>query len=197
MPGIFGEDARLDAVGRIGAAVEVLREQLLALGMGEEVLRAASSNCSGVIAPLLSHQTSFSVVCVADDELVLGRAAGMDAGLGDQRAARGRAAPRRGARAARRARPPRGSSRRRLRLRKPKASAPCARCRRRSVAIQSPCLDVAVACAAASSMRPHETANIGAIMTHRQISAADRATSPSRQTASALPVSQADGVNRR
>ena len=37
VPGVFGEDARLDAEGRVGAAVEILGEQRLALGVGEEV----------------------------------------------------------------------------------------------------------------------------------------------------------------
>ena len=37
MPGEFGEDAGLDAVGRIGAAIKVLREQRHAFGMLEEV----------------------------------------------------------------------------------------------------------------------------------------------------------------
>ncbi|MGY3287876.1 hypothetical protein ACVWWP_000943 [Bradyrhizobium sp. LM3.6] len=38
MPGELGEDASLDPVGRIGAAVEVLCEQRLAFGVLEEVL---------------------------------------------------------------------------------------------------------------------------------------------------------------
>ena len=42
VPGVFGEDARLDPVLRIGAAVEVLREQRLALRMRQEVLVAWS-----------------------------------------------------------------------------------------------------------------------------------------------------------
>ena len=37
VPGIFGEDAGLDAVFRIGAAVEVLREQFLAFGVREKI----------------------------------------------------------------------------------------------------------------------------------------------------------------
>ena len=74
-------------VARVGAAVEVLGEQLLALRHGPGSRASSVSNCSGVIAPLLSHQTASSVRGVAHDELVLGRAAGVDAGVGDERAA--------------------------------------------------------------------------------------------------------------
>jgi hypothetical protein len=38
MPGEFGIDPRLDAVFRIGAAIEVLRVQRLALGMRDEIV---------------------------------------------------------------------------------------------------------------------------------------------------------------
>src|SRR4029077_14843021 len=37
MPGVFGEDARAYAQLRIGAAVEILSEQRLAFGVGNEV----------------------------------------------------------------------------------------------------------------------------------------------------------------
>ncbi len=38
MPGEFGEDAGLDPVGRVGAAVQILRKQRHAFGMLEEIL---------------------------------------------------------------------------------------------------------------------------------------------------------------
>ncbi len=37
MPGQFGEDAGLDLEGRIGAAIEILREQRHAFGVLEEI----------------------------------------------------------------------------------------------------------------------------------------------------------------
>ena len=47
MPGIFGDDAGLDAVGRVGAAEQVLHEQVLAFGMGDEVVVAGRRNWPG------------------------------------------------------------------------------------------------------------------------------------------------------
>ena len=37
VPGEFGEDPGLDPIGRIGAAIEILREQRHAFGMLEEI----------------------------------------------------------------------------------------------------------------------------------------------------------------
>ena len=105
-------DARLHAVGRIGAAVEVLGEQLLALGVLAGSRRAAGRTARGEMASLLSHQTSSVGRLVAHDELVLRRAAGVDARVGEERAAGGSAAPRCGAAIPRRARALRGSRRR-------------------------------------------------------------------------------------
>ena len=79
MPGKLGEDARLDAVFRIGAAIEILREQFLAARMRDEIsyrrwkFSARACDC-------LPTRRAFRQL-VADDELVLGGAAGMDAGL--------------------------------------------------------------------------------------------------------------------
>ena len=86
VPGELGEDARLDAVFRIGAAIEVLREQLLALGVREEVVEQHIELLRRELAVLLPPDRLFGLL-VADDELVLGRAAGVDAGLGAERAA--------------------------------------------------------------------------------------------------------------
>ena len=84
MPGVFGEDARLDAEGRVGAAVKILGEQRLAFGMGEKVGEQDVEMLGrhrGVVVP--PHDRVG--VCVADDELVLRAAAGVDAGVGDER----------------------------------------------------------------------------------------------------------------
>ncbi len=84
VPGVFGEDARLDAEGRVGAAVEILGEQRLALGVGEEVGEQGVEMLDrhrGVVVP----PDDRIGVGVADDELVLRAAAGVDAGVGDKR----------------------------------------------------------------------------------------------------------------
>ena len=47
MPGQLGEDPRFYPVFRIGAAVEVLREQLLAAGMRDEVVIQQTGNWPG------------------------------------------------------------------------------------------------------------------------------------------------------
>ena len=69
VPGVLGEDAHLDAIGMIGAAVEVLREQLLALACA---MKSASrlSKCSFDILRLPSHHSesrvrSSSTVCLS------------------------------------------------------------------------------------------------------------------------------------
>ena len=84
VPGVFGEDARLDAEGRVCPAVEILREQGLALGVGEEVGEQD--------VEMLDRQGNVVVppddrigVGVADDEFVLRASPGVDAGIGDKR----------------------------------------------------------------------------------------------------------------
>lgn len=72
----------------LGAADEILGEQFLALGMGQEVLQQGLELGPGDAAVVLPPHLVLGVG-VADDELVLGRAAGMDAGLGHQGAAGG------------------------------------------------------------------------------------------------------------
>ena len=86
MPGELGEHARLDAVFRIGAAIEVLREKLLALGVLEEIVEQHIELLRRQLAVLFPPDRLFGGV-VADDELVFRRAAGVDAGLGAERAA--------------------------------------------------------------------------------------------------------------
>jgi hypothetical protein len=61
VPGEFGEDAHLDAVFLIGAAIQVLRVKLLALGVREEVVIEIVEVAPCVIFRLPSHQTEFSV----------------------------------------------------------------------------------------------------------------------------------------
>ena len=84
MPGVFGEHARPDAEGRVGPAVEILGEQRLALRVGEEVGEQNVEMLNrhrGVVVP----PDNRIGVGVADDELVFRAAAGMDAGVGDER----------------------------------------------------------------------------------------------------------------
>ena len=76
MPGVFGEDARPDAEGRVGAAIEILGEQRLALGVGEEVgeQRVEMLDRHRIVVVPPDDRIG---VGVADDELVLRAAAGM------------------------------------------------------------------------------------------------------------------------
>ena len=89
VPGKFGDDAGRQAVvcdrrrrpdpARTGPCRRHARRKSA----------SSASKCAGDIGLLLSHQTVAVGVAVADDELVLGRAAGVLAGLGDKRAMRG------------------------------------------------------------------------------------------------------------
>ncbi len=88
VPGILGEDPGADPVTDLGTADEILGEQLTPLGMGHEVLEEGVELGPGDGAVVLPPHLVLGVG-VADDELVLGRAAGMDAGLSDQGAAGG------------------------------------------------------------------------------------------------------------
>ena len=86
VPGVFGVDADLDAILRIGAAVEVLRVQRLALRMreevGEHVVEVLLALLAVAVPPdrVLGERIDLGV-------LVLRRAAGVVAGLGAERAA--------------------------------------------------------------------------------------------------------------
>ncbi len=87
MPSQLGEDPRFYPVFRIGAAVEVLREQLLAARMSDEVviqqLEIGLAELAIAVPPdgVLGER-------IDDGVLVLGAASGMGAGLGAQCAAR-------------------------------------------------------------------------------------------------------------
>ena len=86
MPGQLGEDPRFYPVFRIGAAIEVLCEQLLAARMRDEIvvqqLEVRLAELAVAVPPdrVLGQR-------IDDGMLVLGAAAGMDAGLGAERAA--------------------------------------------------------------------------------------------------------------
>ena len=88
VPGVLGEDARLDAKGRVSAAVEVLGEQRFCLRMGKEIgeqrIEMLWRNRVVVVPP-----DDWIGIGVADDELVFRAAAGVNAGVGDQRSMRG------------------------------------------------------------------------------------------------------------
>ena len=83
MPGIFGDHAGRQAVILVGAAEQVLDEQLHALGVGQHVCvqgveLLGGHGLVGVPPDLILGR------CVTDDELVLGGAAGVGAGLDDE-----------------------------------------------------------------------------------------------------------------
>ena len=86
VPGKLGEDARLDPVVRIGAAIEILREQLLAARMRDEVFIQALEIGRRDLAVAFPPDRALGEI-IDDGVLVLGRAAGMDAGLRAERAA--------------------------------------------------------------------------------------------------------------
>src|SRR3954447_19830710 len=86
MPGELGEDPHLDAIFRIGAAIEVLREQLHAAGMGEEVLVERLELLLCLFAVALPPDRVLGRG-VDNGVLVLRRAAGVMARLGAERAA--------------------------------------------------------------------------------------------------------------
>ncbi len=86
MPGELVIDPRLDAVFRIGAAIEVLRVQRLAFGVGDEIVEQQLEFVGRQTAVLLPPHRLVGRV-VDDDELVLGTAAGVHAGFGAERPA--------------------------------------------------------------------------------------------------------------
>ena len=80
VPGQFGEDAGLDAVFRIGAAIEVLGEQLLAARMRDEILVEELELLGRELAVAFPPDRVLGER-VADGVLVLRAAAGVHAGL--------------------------------------------------------------------------------------------------------------------
>src|SRR5262249_39617530 len=82
----LGIDPGLDPVFRIGPAIEVLGKQLLAPRVRDEILQQ-QVELGGVELDVLVPPHRLLGRAVTDDELVLGRAAGMYAGLRRQRPA--------------------------------------------------------------------------------------------------------------
>src|SRR3974390_529373 len=81
MPGKFGEDANLDAVGVIGTAVQILCEKPFAFGVlekvGQHVVEVLLRHLAVAVPP---HAVAREIV--DDSMLVLGRAAGVMASEG-------------------------------------------------------------------------------------------------------------------
>ncbi len=86
MPGVFGEDAHLDAIFRIGAAIEVLRKQFLAPHVCTEILQQVLEMLGGLFA-VAAPPDGVLGQRVDDGVLVLGRTTGVMSGLGAERAA--------------------------------------------------------------------------------------------------------------
>ena len=86
VPGIFGEDACLDAVFRVGAAIEVLREQRLAFGVGEKILQQVLEVLFVLLAVAVPPHGVFGRR-IDHGVLVLRRTASVVSGFGAQRAA--------------------------------------------------------------------------------------------------------------
>ena len=86
MPGELGEDAGLDAVLRIGAAIEVLCEKGFALGVGDEIVEQIVELFFALFAVAVPPHGVLGGR-IDDRMFVLGRAAGVMAGFGAERAA--------------------------------------------------------------------------------------------------------------
>src|SRR6266851_934915 len=85
MPSELSEHAGFDAIFRVGAAIEVLSVKLLALRVLKKVLVQQFELGRGQLAVLFPPDGLLGVL-VADDKLVLGATAGVDAGFSAQRA---------------------------------------------------------------------------------------------------------------
>src|SRR5258707_11930607 len=86
MPSELREHAGFDAIFRVGAAIEVLSVKLLALRVFKKIRVQQFELGRGQLAVLFPPDGLFGVL-VADNELVLGAAASVDAGFSAQRAA--------------------------------------------------------------------------------------------------------------
>ena len=88
VPGIFGDDAHRQAMGEVGAAEQILGEQLAALRVGHHVgierIEMRRAHRLVVVPPDLVFGGR-----IAHDEFVGGRTAGVLAGEDDQRAVLG------------------------------------------------------------------------------------------------------------
>ena len=83
------DDAHADAMGGIGAGPAVAHEQVAALRIGDHAVveGAIAVGCDGLVG--LAPVDAALALGILDDELVVGRATGMDAGANHQRAAIG------------------------------------------------------------------------------------------------------------
>ena len=86
VPGQFGIDPRLDPVFGIGTAIEILREQVHAARMRNEVVIEQLKLLGRELAVILPPNSLLGQR-IADGVFVLRAAAGVDAGLGAERAA--------------------------------------------------------------------------------------------------------------
>src|SRR5579863_6947658 len=81
MPGELVINAGLDAISRIGAAIEVLCKQSLAPGVGNEIVEQQLELFGGEAAVLFPPYGLLGL-SVGDDEFIFGAAAGMDPRFG-------------------------------------------------------------------------------------------------------------------
>jgi hypothetical protein len=92
VPGGLGDDAHADAVRGIGTGPAVADEQLAALGVAQHAVveRAVAFGCDRLVG--LAPVDAALARRILDEELVVGRAAGMNAGAHDECSAVGDAA---------------------------------------------------------------------------------------------------------
>jgi hypothetical protein len=83
VPGKFGNNAHRQRVGRVSAAAQVLHEKVLVLGVGDKVGIERLELCRRYRLVVVPPHLVFGIG-VAHDELVLGRTAGVLAGIGDE-----------------------------------------------------------------------------------------------------------------
>jgi hypothetical protein len=88
VPGKFGKDAGLDAVFRMSAAVQILREQFLALGMREKIFQQQVVFLGLELAVFFPPHRIFGGR-IDDDEFVFRAAACVHASIGAERTAGG------------------------------------------------------------------------------------------------------------
>ncbi len=87
VPGGLGQHAHADAVRRIGAGPAVAHEQLAALGIGQHAIVQGAEALRRDRLVGLAPVDAAPGLGILDEELVVGRAAGMDAGAHDEGAA--------------------------------------------------------------------------------------------------------------
>ena len=88
MPGVFGENSRAQAQRRVGRGVEVLGEQRLTFGVGDEIGEQGVEMLAPHRIVVVPPDDPLGLG-VADDGLVFRAASRMNPGVGDQRPMRG------------------------------------------------------------------------------------------------------------